>query len=484
MGLNASRSSTAEALAQLHAGRWPALYRVESDGRNQIVHPRLALAPLLARDDTQWTQLARDLLAKSPPPMPARNLTMAKCPASTAMAALGIGRVPYAKLIYDGHLVPDSRNCVSTGAVNALLWAIAPIDFGTVVRDTWVRLRSGHHRASLSSVASAIKAGRKSSEQADAEAEAASLGLASIISSNSPQNSQGFTLATAAVELRTNTESIRAAIRVGLLTARKGSRESAVQWVIDPSSLDVFHRNFIFASALAANYGAARTTLSSRLRSAGLDAISGPGIDGGVTYVFRRAELAELDLIGILNQPYRSPAGRKKQAESVRLAETLSRRAAAAMLGLNGRELRKAIADGWISPISTSPTHWGFEPNRITELQGRLRDCYRDLSDAAKPTGQSVPEFRRTWIDTGFAAVRRFGTRLLIEATDLDRIVAIWNEAATSTAIGRGLSRGRWLCPNLQKMGMLQPVIILGSGNRRVRLYSRTAVELKRYDLT
>jgi hypothetical protein len=226
---------------------------------------------------------------------------------------------------------------------------------------------------------------------------------------------------------------------------------------------------------------AGRTTIANRLRSAGLVPISGPGIDGGISFVFRRAEVDQIDLAMVCSAPYCSPAGRKSRAHHAAQSGMLSQTVAAEMLGIRAIDIRATVANGWLSPISTAKTRWRFSEKEVSRLRDELLNHYCDLVDALKATGQSRAEFQRTWIDTGFAATRRFGTRTLIRESDLARIAEIWGMYGTSTAIGRDLKRRRWLCPNLDKMGQIRPSVILGSGSRKTRLYSRTDPLLSRY---
>lgn len=476
LGLNINQSLAADALADLHAGRWPSIGRIVSGDHRVHLHPRVALAPMLADGSPVHAEHAEMMLAVPAPQVLVSTLTSETWPASTAMAVLGIGRVPYDKLVYAGHIPSDDHGDVQVATINDLLWTVAPINHGPIVTEDRSRLRSGRSRQSLASIVGTIKA--------EAVMESGIKGLEDqpLASRNSGMNAPVITLAIAAAKLRTNTESVRGAIRVGLIAAHKGTADNAVAWCIDPVSLERFDCDYVFASAIAADYQAARTTLASRLRSAGLPPVSGPGLDDGVTYVFRRGDLVAADLERILREPYRSPAGRKNLADRLRMSTTLSRTDAATLLALSGRDLNSVVADGWLAPVSGTPSRWRFDREGVDALAEQLRSDYRDVRNAIDVTGQTSSEFRRTWIDTGFVHTQRFGGRELIAVPDLERIAELWRASATGTAIGRSLNRARWLCPNLQKMNKLQPVVVLGSGTRRVRLYPRNAEPLGRYD--
>jgi hypothetical protein len=84
-----------------------------------------------------------------------------------------------------------------------------------------------------------------------------------------------------------------------------------------------------------------------------------------------------------------------------------------------------------------------------------------------------LPNIRRTWIISGYIEEVRLGTKKLVPKSDLDKVLSIWSEHATSTYIADSLGRKRYLCINLEKMGVLEPSFTLGSGSRKIKLYPR-----------
>lgn len=439
LGIKLAGGSEAEALADLYEGQWPPVETPPQGVEGDRLHPRVVLAPLLESEDVVGH--AEGLLARSAPSFTGK-LEARTWPASTAMAVLDVGRVPYEKLVAAGHLALDHRNRVLVASVNNLLHLMSPSEGEPVVRDAWVRFRAGDARQSLATVLSALKADDALGHGLDGKAHVEHLISRSM---GARENGGMVTLASAASRLRANVESIRGAIRVGLLEGSKGSARSGVQWVIEPGGLEAFDRSYVFASALAAELRGARTTFSSRLRSAGLVPVSGPGIDQGVTFVFRRSDVDKLDLQRVLSDPYQSPAGRKKKGAQC----------------ANPRAASKKVSGSDASGSNTA---------------GSV-----DLESVRRDTGQSAAEFQRAWITTGFVTVHRTGRSRRISACDADRIRALWAECGTATDIARVLGRKRWLCANLQKMGQLAPARIIGAGTRSVRLYLRAPPRLDHY---
>jgi len=435
----------AAALANLYAGRWPRVDAMDITEDAPRLHPRIALAPLLACSVLEHVSHAASLLQLPAPDWRSNRVTGIAWPASTAMAVLQVSRTTFASLLEGGQLAADSQGRVSVSAINELLWTPSTRFQGVPAAD------------------------KQLPGPSMPRAESHGSGLA------------GLTIGDASSRLCTNTESIRGLIRVGLLKAVKGAASSTTQWIIDANSMTEFDREYVFASALVPKGKPGRTTIASRLRSAGLSAVSGPGIDGGISFVFRRAEVVRIDLAAIYSVPYCSPAGRKPLNHQVALPETLSQKAAAEMLGIRVADIRVVVANGWLSPVSPMKTRQKFAEQEVYRLREELQHQYRDLVNALATTGQSRAEFQHTWINTGFIVTRRIGSRTLIRVSDLARIAELWQTHGTGAAIGRDLHRRRWLCPNLAKMGCLRPCTILGSGRHKVRLYLRADPTLSRY---
>lgn len=481
LGLKLPRRLIAESLHAMWSGRWPELPSATLLEGEVSVHPRVALAPLLASALPGHVAHAAKLLGTPVqefriPPGCRMNMSEIR-----AMKVMGIGIVPFERLVADGHLHRDREGRVPVCEVNALLQLVSTSDQPDPTGASLAILRAGHRRRSLSSLISEIKRGERKPVECPLGRGLDGLRCSQIPSLPKESPRGLITIADAAAHLRTNTESVRGVIRAGWLIAEKGTPDSGVRWSIDPRGLDTFDEKYVFASALAPRHGASRTTLSSRLRSAGLVPISGPGIDGGVTFLFRREDLARIDVPAILGAPYQSPAGRKKKSEVAKRPSVIPGSEVAILLGIPSRRLGEIVREGWIRPQDQHARRWMFDQAKSEELVQLLGRDFGDLESAAAVTGQTVHAFRRTWIGTGFVKARRFVGRELISVRDLSRIEAAWQEMATSSAIGTGLGRTRSLCPNLQKMGQLMPVTVLGAGRKKVRLYPRVAAPLARF---
>lgn len=472
------------ALASLLNGNWPEKPEAPTSApAGEVLHPRTLLAPLLASRDADLVAHGTLLLAKPSHRQRTGQLGDITWHQHTAMAVLGIGRVPFARLEKEGHLLSAGRHRIRANSVNALLLQASRHVKKLETADPLPILQAKHRDRSLSAVISSI-VNREDTQPSASEASPPN-DVQDTGGQTADRTSEGlyFTLAEATRRLKTNPESVRGVIRAGLLQAKRGGHTNAVQWLIEEENLRAFDQHYVFGSTVAREQGASPTAFSSRLRSAGAVPVSGPGIDSGATYLFLREEIEKLDLELIRKAPYSSPAGRKKAAARRSSTDLMTTALAAESLGVAPKAVRTIVSQGWITPLDREARYLSFRKAEVLSLVARLNSDYQELEAAAEATGQSVHAFRRTWIDTGFISGHRFGNRTFIAHSDLQKVLSIWEEAATGAEIGRRLGRRRHLCSNLKKMGLLKPCYVLGTGSKKVFLYPRNDPLLLHYRL-
>ena len=457
LGVVVSHRMVVAILTRLFAGAGFAAGYLDQPDRGVALHPRIALAPLLASASDRARQHAQNLLAVGMPAIRACISADLTWPAALAMAGLGIGRMAFGTLVRDGHLRITDDNRVPVVQVNALLNRVAD-QLPSHPHHPLQALREGPIGTSLAGALAGQPAVAKRSNEPGSE---------------SPSGPAAYTISTAARHLGTNSESLRGLIHTGLLPANQGASGSAVAWVITAEQLFAFEREFVFGSALAASIGASATTFSSRLRSHGVRPVSGPGIDSGVTFVFRRCDLEGIDLVEVATTPYRSPAGRKRLADRPSAESILSTPDCAKALGIPVRLVRSVVHEGWLSPRDPDARYLTFNADVVYTLADRIHGHYLTAATVARSLGQSDREFRATWLDTGHVRAQRFAGSVILTVADARTIESLWGTSGTSSAIGRAIGRERWLCANLRKLDLLTPHLTLGSGAGKVHLYRR-----------
>lgn len=469
LGLRLPPIARAIALFDLKQGRWPTRASAPNDG--PLLHPRIQLAPLLTDSLPDAQALAQQLLSQSAPLTTGLELHH-RVSAGEAMAILGVQRVAFAKLVKDGRLTKAEQG-YSVKDLNRLLTVTAGHQVEGLL--PLAVYRTGTPPVSLSTLIGEIETGRITSFCCSP---ATGLEGLQAIRASPPQSiavpTGWLTLAEVGKQLEVHPEYVRAVVRTGLLPATRGFAASPVQWLIQQKDLERFDTEFVFASALAKMLGASATTFVSRLRSAGLFPVSGPDLDGGLTYLFRRSHINAIDLQALISGPYKSPAGRRRRLAEPKV-EMCTWSETARRLKLSSAQLHQAIADGWIRSIAHSVRVRKFEQAAVRSLEERLAKDFRSLTTAASQAGQSPHEFRRCWIESGVVTAKRFGNEYLIAVDELDQLDRQRDGLATAAEIGRLAGRHRTMCANLEKTGVLEVAASVGRGRRKVKLYSRSA---------
>lgn len=460
----------AVALSDLYEGRWPSTPWLSAKN-GQLVHPRTALAALLTDALPEAQNLTRKLLQQSPPAMLSAAPLDAVVSARKAMQILGVKRVPFAKLCRDGRLQVQAEG-YSVGELNRILTLTAghPSKGLTPING----LRSGMAPVSLSKVLEEIEAGHITSYWSAPDCGLEGLQVDRLPHSPKASPADLMTLADAGIRLEIHPECVRSAIRVGLLPATRGAGSSSTQWLVHREHMEHFDAEYVFASTLAKALDAPTTTFASRLRSAGLLPVSGPGIDGGLTFLFRRSHIAQMDLAAVASSAYCSPAGRKRRLPGPG-DDTLTWVETAQRLHISSKQLQQVVANGWLNPTAHTIRRRRFDPVSVRSLERRLANDYCPLSAAAAEQGQSSEQFRRCWVNSGVIKTHRFADQYLVAVADLDVIRQRRAGLSTGAEIGQLTGRSRTLCSNLEKIGVMQIAAVVGEGQRRVKLYSRSA---------
>lgn len=449
LGVNLSQAEQSEYLYDLMHGNWPAL----ETNKEKTIHSRIIFLPFLSSSDDITKLLLDKLLKHSTCSVRSLDIATAFVSKNQTRLLLGISRARLNNFIRENLLCSNNDGKFSLEQINQLLLTSKWLPFSHEKEMLW---KQSCTTAPHPSLATMIKS--------------ESLNTSALPSESSIKNGKPLlTLKDAANILQANAESIRHLIKIGLLKAVKGTKKSGVQWSIKPNDLNSFNQQYVFASAIARKINLPVTTTSSRLRSLGIIPVGGPCIDDGKTYLFSRSDLVSIH-DDTLNQPYKSPAGRKRRNAPVSVG-TISSRQLANKLHIAPYQIRFIIREGWIDGIKNSQGHYLFDPSRADRLVQTINDDYVDIVYASELLKQSPQSFRRTWIISEFLSEYILGSRRLITRSDLERIQQVWKTNKTSAYIGRQIGRHRSFCINLEKMGLLKPTLIIGSKAKKIKLY-------------
>ncbi len=456
IGFKFTRESEAACIYQLFEDQGPELH---SSSTGKFLHRQIFLLPLLGRSDQTSQSIASSLRSKMALKISVVSFQSIEINRKAAQALLGISRTRFDEFITQGLVIFTGSSRFSLQELNELLLSSAWLPFS---RKSQIDFTISNPNKSVS-LAQTIKL----------EIGNQLIDIPSKVPESGDNSRAYLSVSDAAKKMGTNTESIRHLIKANLLSAIKGTPKSPVQWAIDPIDFKLFNERYVFASSIAREVELPITTTSSRLMSAGINPIGGPGIDDGKTFLFSRDDIKGLNLQDILREPYRSPAGRKPKGQQSQRSNCLTSHELASLLQINAHQVRGLVRDGWISGYKNSQGHYRFSQTAADRLVHLIDEEYKDVDIASQDLNMKVSSFKRTWIYSGYAKQYSLGSKQFIARDDFDKILALWTKHATSPYIGECIGRDRSFCLNLEKMGLITPAVTLGKSHKKVKLFPR-----------
>lgn len=241
---------------------------------------------------------------------------------------------------------------------------------------------------------------------------------------------------------------------------------------------EAFLKDYCFAGPLARTVGASTTTFSEKLMAAGVKPAAGPTVDGSLTYVFRRDEVAKVDLYAVANiDSYPTRAGRPKSGVARQVFFGVSYSDAAEELGTLPCRIRQLINVQLLARDASSRGRPAVTRTSLTLFRAMLRSSeHVSVEDAAKEIGESAHQFRRRWVHTGLVQERNLLLVRQIPRDDLKKIQLIKGDYMTRDEMGARVNKDRTHVANRIKIGQLASDGILVGGASKIWLHPRSAI--------
>ncbi|MBU2847294.1 helix-turn-helix domain-containing protein [Acidithiobacillus ferriphilus] len=146
---------------------------------------------------------------------------------------------------------------------------------------------------------------------------------------------------------------------VGLMSFQKRSINHRIpQRYVTKAELARFRKQYVLPREIAAKHGLNVTNLAERLMHAGAKPVSGPTVDKGLVYVFRRSQIEDIDMQRLLRDTvYPTRTGRPKKGEQSprTVAESiyLDAQDVAEMLGedVSVQKVSQLVKSGLLRPV-------------------------------------------------------------------------------------------------------------------------------------
>lgn len=275
-------------------------------------------------------------------------------------------------------------------------------------------------------------------------------------------------------------ETIRFAIKGGILECVDSPKTKGTTKFIEETIAHSFNEKYVFAGKFAKDNKCNQSTMAMKLMAFGITPVSGPSIDAGLSYLFKRSDLSSLDLDEIIKMKnYPTKTGRKKKSQ-----KTIKINNKAIPLHTVANQLEISI------PKASSLIKKGFlkesvkkSRNKIitTESFDSVKNIQRDkslisLKQASKYFNEDEKAFLRRWVNSQFISLIDNGLNRYVSKKDLTKIKNHKKKYVTSKEAGIITNTHRTHMLNLEKQNLIKPAKHLVSGKQKINFYNRKQV--------
>lgn len=262
-----------------------------------------------------------------------------------------------------------------------------------------------------------------------------------------PTESNLLTIGELASKAGVHYESIRFLIKNRFLTAIQ-PQSCKKPWLIEGGVAATFLSEFVFAGPLARSVGAGVTSFAEKLQARKVIPVSGPTIDGGLSYLFRRTDISALDLNEVATtRGYATRTGRKKKmpARTEPDKTSYSFSEAAKLLDVSVQLIRRLVSNKELAQVISLDREKSVTADSLNALLAmKSNSDVIEYSEANIALRETRGAFRRRWIATGFASAIKIGGSYYISREDFESIKSLKATHIEGANISQlnGLNRG------------------------------------------
>ncbi|WP_223789930.1 TniQ family protein [Marinicella meishanensis] len=275
-------------------------------------------------------------------------------------------------------------------------------------------------------------------------------------------------------------ENIRFAIHAGVIKKVDPKKTKGNTIFIDEKVAKAFNKSYVFAGVLAKQHGLNHTNISEKIMSLGIRPISGPDIDGGLTYVFNRKDIRQINFKDLANlSDYETRTGRKTgDREKVECTDSVSIIQVSEKLNISNSKVLGLLSTGTLKELKNTKRELRITKKSLNHILEVLNSKETvEISQASKVTGESIQAFYKRWINTDYVRLIDVGFMKFISKDDLNRIKKFKSEFITSEEGGKLTNTNRTFLPNQERLGKIKAAKILGNERIKTKFYSITDVK-------
>ncbi len=273
-------------------------------------------------------------------------------------------------------------------------------------------------------------------------------------------------------------EAVRSLIKRGWIPGEIRLIRGSQRFVALNSSVEDFNQRYLLAGTFATQILENPRNIAEKLMTFGIAASAGPKIDGSLVYLFKRADLEQVDIPALKAlKDYTTNTGRpKKTTVAHDDGQTLSAVAAAEMLNVRVHDIHILLRKQFLKNAVRLDRAIYVETQSLLDFKNELhRQDMISVEDAASRLKLSARVFEGLWVIAGVLKVQDLGLWRRVAIHELEDLEQTLTEYATAAEAGEILSMHRSHLPNLERRGAIQSIKV--GTKRTVRLYLRTDIE-------
>lgn len=427
-------------------------------------HPRLSLVCFLSSKSEETKNLTKLILEKIKSNYVYINKTLTinfeTIDLKEAASILGVSMHIVKLLISENILIaqrktPNAKWMVNVKSLNSLLIELSK---GKKPKDDYISL-SNYFRTpgvvgTISGIISQILSGSMMYSKMDLET-----GILSIkIKMNIHQEKYDsyLTVADVAKLCSVNYENIRFAIHSGVIPRINPKLTKGMTIYVDKKTAHNFHNKFVFAGALTKEFKNT-TNFTDKLIASGVHPVSGPQIDGGLAYLFKRKDVDKLDLNKVAKlKNYKSKSGRRKISDEMIDDNSISLKYIKRKLNITNSQVISLINKGHLIKIDDKLRKVSVAAESFNRLNEIITDNSLVTFEAASThTNESIKQFILRWIDSKFIKAIDITIERYVSKESLNKILDFKKGFVTSDEAGRITNTHSTHMLNLEKQGLI-----------------------------
>jgi predicted DNA-binding transcriptional regulator AlpA len=191
-------------------------------------------------------------------------------------------------------------------------------------------------------------------------------------------------------------------IKSGLLTARKSADSNSRILFVAAKAIDSFRKRYVRAAELSRGLNTVSTYLIRLLIAEGVRPVSGPTIDGGKYYVFRKRDLKKINLEDLIDKERRCQRSRE-------LAPVINLNEASKMLGISRELIQEHVENGILKTYKHQP-HSSSDKRNVCFSRRSIENFKAQVANfqglvsanvAASMLNKLMPNFYIKYVKTG-----------------------------------------------------------------------------------